>query len=81
MKEINDDLAGKVAGGTRIGDQHAFIDAEKCIACGSCAALCRVDAIRGSADGRTYCVNTSLCDGCGMCRSICPTGAIRLLIG
>jgi NAD-dependent dihydropyrimidine dehydrogenase PreA subunit len=49
---------------------------EECIACGSCAADCPVEAISESPDGDIYVIDQDLCTDCGNCARICPTEAI-----
>lgn len=44
-----------------------------CIACGSCAAECPVEAIT---EGTPYVVDASKCTDCGSCEGACPVGAI-----
>ncbi|MFH1215027.1 MAG: ATP-binding protein [Pseudomonadota bacterium] len=54
---------------------EAVIDPEQCVACGTCADLCRFDAI---AMGETAQLLPFSCEGCGVCARFCPEGAIRL---
>ena len=57
-----------------------------CIACGYCAMVCPVKAIRIVADqdelGRVivekFEINTSACIFCGLCQHVCPTNAIEM---
>lgn len=46
---------------------------ERCISCGSCAAVCPVQAIY---PGDTQYNITDVCIDCGTCEEICPVGAI-----
>ncbi len=46
---------------------------DTCIACGSCAATCPVEAIK---EGNPY-VITDTCVECGACAGVCPVGAIE----
>lgn len=48
------------------------IDKEKCTGCGSCAAVCPVDAIK---EGDVYTI-TEDCVDCGSCQAECPVDAI-----
>jgi len=63
------------------GGSRARIRTAVCSACGTCAQVCRFDAI--SDDGpanemvdRTYRVDPIACEGCGVCSHFCPTGAL-----
>ncbi|MDR3243199.1 MAG: 4Fe-4S binding protein [Elusimicrobiota bacterium] len=47
---------------------------DSCVACGSCASSCGVEAI--SQNGDKYEVDASKCVDCGACESACPVGAI-----
>jgi len=56
--------------------EKAIIDPALCTACGTCAELCRFDAIIPGADA--YRVDGLACDGCALCFYRCPTRAIRM---
>ncbi len=46
---------------------------DACIACGSCADGCPVDAI---SSGDIYSIDPDICIGCGACADTCPVEAI-----
>lgn len=46
---------------------------DSCIACGTCAGECPVEAIK---EGDIYSIDPSVCIDCGVCESACPMGAI-----
>jgi NAD-dependent dihydropyrimidine dehydrogenase PreA subunit len=49
---------------------------EECIACGSCAAECPVEAISEAPGGEIYVIDQDVCTECGTCVDTCPTEAI-----
>ena len=51
----------------------AYVIGEDCIACGSCADQCPVEAI---SEGSIYVIDEDLCTDCGSCADQCPVGAI-----
>ena len=51
----------------------AYKISDDCIACGSCAAECPVEAIT-EGDGK-YEINPDVCISCGNCANTCPVGA------
>ena len=53
----------------------AFVDAEKCVACGICKETCPVEAITVGECAR---VDAQSCIGCGRCVQECPKGALAL---
>ena len=70
-----------------IQDSHPFqggsvaeIDPELCEGCGTCATICRFDAILlPGTDGRfDYKVDPVACDGCAACVYTCPSSAIQM---
>jgi MinD superfamily P-loop ATPase len=58
------------------GGKAAVIDAAECTGCGTCAEVCRFDAIVPS-DG-VYRVEGLACEGCAACYYQCPSEAIRM---
>jgi Pyruvate/2-oxoacid:ferredoxin oxidoreductase delta subunit len=54
----------------------AEVNAERCIACGTCAKYCPFEAVQ-CGDGRKV-IDEARCLGCGVCVSKCARGAIRL---
>jgi MinD superfamily P-loop ATPase len=62
------------------GGQVAAIDPEMCTLCGTCADVCRFDAIVEPDDGTTdaYSVDGLACEGCAACVYQCPADAIRM---
>lgn len=58
-----------------LSGNEAVIDPELCTQCGTCAEMCRFDAVREDADG--YQVSPLHCEGCKVCVAFCPAGAIR----
>ncbi|MGM9624184.1 MAG: DUF362 domain-containing protein [Eubacteriales bacterium] len=51
----------------------AYIITDDCIACGSCASECPVNAI-SEGDGK-YVINADECIDCGTCAGVCPVEA------
>ncbi len=52
----------------------AFRITDECVACGSCAANCPVEAI-AEGDGK-YEIDPAKCKECGACKDNCPMDAI-----
>jgi len=66
-----------------MGSNEAEIDREKCIRCGKCVSICRLEAIKvvaGNGDGKIekVFIDPMLCEGCGACVYGCPVDAITL---
>jgi len=64
------------------GGKQASIITEKCIGCGKCKELCRLDAINfdGPANdivAKTFTVDPVSCEGCKVCVEFCPADAIE----
>lgn len=64
-----------------VGGVKAFVNQEKCVGCGQCAAVCHFAAIHP--EPSASCPNTTVyridplaCEGCGLCPRVCPVGAI-----
>jgi ferredoxin len=57
-------------------DFHAVVDAEMCIGCGDCLALCQFGALSLPED--ICLVDRTRCVGCGLCATVCPTEALYL---
>jgi MinD superfamily P-loop ATPase len=58
------------------GGKLAVIDPETCIACGTCAEVCRFDAVIPGDEA--YRVDSLACEGCAACFYQCPEEAIRM---
>jgi MinD superfamily P-loop ATPase len=58
-----------------IGGQVAVVEAEDCIACGTCAEVCRFEAV---IPGDAYGVDPIACEGCASCFYQCSEEAIRM---
>ncbi len=67
-----------------VGGKVATIDSKLCIACGTCAEVCRFEAIIpppnvDEAEGmEVYKVDPIACEGCATCYYQCPVEAIRM---
>ena len=58
-----------------MSQRESYIITERCIACGTCLAVCRAGCIAG---GRPpFVIRENWCTGCGECAARCPVGAIR----
>ena len=53
----------------------AYVITDDCLACGSCADACPVEAI-AEGDGK-YVIDTDKCLECGSCVDTCPVSAIK----
>ncbi len=52
----------------------AFVIDDNCTACGTCAPVCPVDAIK---EGDIYKIDAVVCTDCGACEEVCPANAIH----
>ena len=52
----------------------AYVISDECVACGTCAGECLVEAI-SEGDGK-YVIDADTCVECGTCAGVCPTEAI-----
>ena len=59
----------------KISIYHLEVDNEKCIDCGKCSQVCKMDV------NPVKCPNSAECIRCGCCRENCPTRAIHLGFG
>ncbi len=75
---------GVMRGIAEFGIQHAVarsafravVDAEACVACGTCLGRCRFGAL--SLPNGAAVVDAARCAGCGLCITTCTTDALRL---
>lgn len=51
-------------------------DDQKCVHCGACTAVCRVDALYINRDTMEVEFNPAKCVACGLCRIACPVNAM-----
>jgi MinD superfamily P-loop ATPase len=58
------------------GMEAAWIDTDRCTACGICSDACRFDAIRS--EGKIFAIETDRCEGCGVCHMVCQAEAISM---
>ena len=54
---------------------RSHVDADKCIACGTCYRQLGCPALVPQTDGRVQ-IDQSQCTGCTLCEQVCPAGAI-----
>ncbi len=55
----------------------ARYEAEVCIACGKCAAVCSMDALAWADEVIAF--HPARCIGCGLCVGVCPTQAVVMV--
>lgn len=58
------------------GGQVAVIDQAVCAGCGSCAGVCRLDAV--IEEGSIFTIDAIACEGCAACMTQCPNEAIHM---
>ncbi|MBW1881438.1 MAG: ATP-binding protein [Deltaproteobacteria bacterium] len=58
-----------------LSGRKAVVDEAVCAGCGSCAEVCRFDALQPTPHG-AFRVVVPACEGCGACAFVCPMGAI-----
>ena len=56
--------------------EESMVDKDKCIGCGTCVAICPVEAI-SFVDGKAK-IDRNKCIHCGSCEASCPVRAIKL---
>jgi len=61
--------------------QYPFIDAMRCIGCGSCVDACPEGDVLGVVGGTATVVNGLRCVGHGRCEIACPVAAIQVGLG
>jgi len=62
------------------GGSLAEIDPSQCSGCGTCATVCRYDAIHADPIHPDICaIDPIACDGCAACVYACPQKAIRMI--
>ncbi|HXY40437.1 MAG TPA: NAD(P)-binding domain-containing protein [Vicinamibacteria bacterium] len=61
--------------------QYPFIDATRCIGCGSCVPACPEGDVLAVVGGTARVVNALRCIGHGRCAIACPVGAIEIGLG
>jgi heterodisulfide reductase subunit A len=55
----------------------SYVDAEICMGCGQCVAICAYSALELDVNRKLAVVNEALCQGCGACAATCPSKAIK----
>lgn len=55
--------------------EQAVIDADRCVQCGTCVAVCPSDSISIGADNLPQLAK--MCTGCSLCWDFCPRGGLR----
>jgi thioredoxin reductase/ferredoxin len=60
--------------------QHPHIDANYCIGCATCTAVCPEGDVLAMIAGKAVIVNGYKCIGHGLCADACPVGAITMVM-
>ena len=53
-----------------------IVNPKKCISCGTCVAICPVEAISFDKKGKAS-IDKTKCIHCGACKASCPVSAIN----
>jgi thioredoxin reductase len=61
--------------------QFPFVDAQRCLGCGSCVDACPEGDVLGVVGGVATVINGLKCIGHGKCEEACPVGAIEVGLG
>jgi ferredoxin len=77
-KSINDSIEYLTAEGVVVETlvDRIIRDDERCIDCGACTSVCRVDALCIDRGTMEVAFNHDKCVACGMCKIACPVGAM-----
>src|SRR5712691_5336903 len=60
--------------------QHPHIDANYCIGCATCTAVCPEGDVLAMLGGKAVIVNGYKCIGHSLCAEVCPVGAITMVM-
>ena len=75
IKNVGMGLGSRAGKLTMHSDIRPSIDRRKCVACGTCAENCDVDAIEIDKKAK---INHEKCIGCAMCIAVCPEKAVKV---
>jgi len=73
IKNIAMGLSSRAAKLSQHSDMVPDVDGDKCVACGTCAEWCPVDAITVDEVAE---IDEKKCIGCGECLAVCPNDAV-----
>jgi thioredoxin reductase (NADPH) len=59
---------------------HPHIDADRCIGCATCTAVCPEGDVLAMLEGKAVIANGQKCIGHGLCAEACPVGAIAMVM-